>query len=206
MDHAGMAKMFMSLEDAGCKGFLEASSSVFEGALTEFFTNTKVIAGKIVSFVANRKMVLTKDVLAEAFGLPTEGMVSFLDIPSKTMAEMWMKFLGTNVPFRAPNKKKEMKMECLMLHDIKMVKDISGPEEQKQIEIVGDPDPPPGVLPRWHLCLAPTGVSRTRRFSAGTNSGEVAATAAAHGGGGGGGVRGEERGAVAADLLSRFRL
>ncbi|KZT76045.1 threonine--tRNA ligase, mitochondrial-like [Dorcoceras hygrometricum] len=22
-----------------------------------------------------------------------------------------------------------------------------------------------GVLPRWHLCLAPTGVSRTRRFS-----------------------------------------
>ncbi|KZV06622.1 hypothetical protein F511_45892 [Dorcoceras hygrometricum] len=33
---------------------------------------------------------------------------------------------------------------------------------------VGDPDPPPGcfsVLPRWHLCLAPTGVSRTRRFS-----------------------------------------
>ncbi|KZV29086.1 hypothetical protein F511_42516 [Dorcoceras hygrometricum] len=51
------------------------------------------------------------------------------------------------------------------------------------------------VLPRWHLCLAPTGISRTRRFSvdcgsyanpAGTNSGEVAATAAAHGGGGGG--------------------
>ncbi|KZV57212.1 protein PIR-like [Dorcoceras hygrometricum] len=33
---------------------------------------------------------------------------------------------------------------------------------------VGDPDPPPGclsVLPRWHLCLAPTGVSRTRLFS-----------------------------------------
>ncbi|KZV25058.1 hypothetical protein F511_14650 [Dorcoceras hygrometricum] len=32
------------------------------------------------------------------------------------------------------------------------------------------------------------------RPPAGTNSGEVAATAAAHGGGGGGGVRGEERG------------
>ncbi|KZV06737.1 hypothetical protein F511_45780 [Dorcoceras hygrometricum] len=52
------------------------------------------------------------------------------------------------------------------------------------------------VLPRWHLCLAPTGVSRTRLFSvdcgryantAGRNSGEVGGGGgqrrAAHGGG-----------------------
>ncbi|KZV23949.1 hypothetical protein F511_23093 [Dorcoceras hygrometricum] len=50
------------------------------------------------------------------------------------------------------------------------------------------------VLPRWHLCLAPTGVSRTRRFSvdcgsyanpAGTKFRRSWAAAAAHGGGGG---------------------
>ncbi|KZV36819.1 hypothetical protein F511_03543 [Dorcoceras hygrometricum] len=69
----------------------EVSNSVFEGAVTEFFANAEVIEGTIVSFVANRKMVITKDVFAEAFGLPTEG---------------------------APNKKKEMKMEYRLLHDI----------------------------------------------------------------------------------------
>ncbi|KZV19895.1 hypothetical protein F511_15537 [Dorcoceras hygrometricum] len=65
---------------------------MFEGAVTESFANTKVIEGTIVSFVANRKMVITKDVFAEAFGLPTEGL--------------------------APNKKKDMKMEYRFLHDI----------------------------------------------------------------------------------------
>ncbi|KZV46766.1 DNA helicase isolog (ISS) [Dorcoceras hygrometricum] len=42
------------------------------GALIEFFANSKVIAGTIVSMVANRKMVVTKDVFAEMFQLPTE--------------------------------------------------------------------------------------------------------------------------------------
>ncbi|KZV50621.1 interleukin-1 receptor-associated kinase 1-like [Dorcoceras hygrometricum] len=43
MEHTGMVRMFKSLEETGLKGFLEASSSVFEGALTEIFMNTKKI-------------------------------------------------------------------------------------------------------------------------------------------------------------------
>ncbi|KZV14705.1 hypothetical protein F511_41672 [Dorcoceras hygrometricum] len=116
MEHTGMAKMFKSLEDTGLKGFLEASSSMFEGAVTELFANVKVIAGKIVSFVANRKMVITKDVFTEAFELPTEGLVGFLDILTETVVEM--RFLGTDVPLRTLNKKKEMRMEYRLLHDI----------------------------------------------------------------------------------------
>ncbi|KZV44564.1 hypothetical protein F511_44218 [Dorcoceras hygrometricum] len=93
MEHTGLAKMFKSLEDIGLKRFLEASGSVYEVAVVEFFANAKVIARTI-------------------------GLVGFLDIPSKTVAEMQMKFSGTDVPFRAPNKKKEMKMEYRLLHDI----------------------------------------------------------------------------------------
>ncbi|KZV45372.1 hypothetical protein F511_18330 [Dorcoceras hygrometricum] len=118
MEHTRMAKMFKCLEDTGLKGFREASSSVYEAVVVEFFTNAKVITGTIVSFIANRKQALKKDVFAEAFGLPIEGLAGFLDIPSKIVAEMRLKFLGTNVPFRAPNKKKDMKMEYRLLHDI----------------------------------------------------------------------------------------
>ncbi|KZV17396.1 hypothetical protein F511_43031 [Dorcoceras hygrometricum] len=92
MEHTGMAKMFKYLEDTRLKVFLEASGSVYEAAVVEFFANEKVIAGMIVSFVGNRKLALTKDVFAETFGLPTEGL--------------------------APNKNNEMKMEYLLLHDI----------------------------------------------------------------------------------------
>ncbi|KZV44311.1 hypothetical protein F511_25916 [Dorcoceras hygrometricum] len=88
------------------------------GAMTEFFPNAKVIAGTIVSFVANRKVVVTRDAFAEAFGLPTERMISFLDITPQTVVEMRRKNSGTDVPFRSPNKKKEMKMEYRLLHDI----------------------------------------------------------------------------------------
>ncbi|KZV18287.1 hypothetical protein F511_24254 [Dorcoceras hygrometricum] len=63
-------------------------------------------------------MVITKSVIAEAFQLPTEGMVGFTDLPSKAVAEMKMVFFGTDVPFRPSNKKKEMKVEFRLLHDI----------------------------------------------------------------------------------------
>ncbi|KZV36803.1 hypothetical protein F511_09494 [Dorcoceras hygrometricum] len=91
MEHTGMDKMFNSLEDTGVKGFLEASGSVYENE-----TGTD------------------EDVLVKAVGLPTEGMTRSLDIPSKTVAEMRMKFSGTDVPFRAPSKK----MEYRLLHII----------------------------------------------------------------------------------------
>ncbi|KZV25804.1 kinesin-4-like [Dorcoceras hygrometricum] len=100
----------LGMEHTGC--------SVFEGAVIEFFANAQVIAGTIVCFLSNRKMVVTKDVFAEAFGLLSEGMVCFLDLPAQTVAENKMRFFDTDVPFRAPNKNKEMKVENWLLHDI----------------------------------------------------------------------------------------
>ncbi|KZV32653.1 hypothetical protein F511_36384 [Dorcoceras hygrometricum] len=118
MEHAGMVRMFKSLEETWLKGFLEVSSSVFVGAVIEFFANAKVIARKIVCFVVKRKMVITKDVFAKAFGLPTAGIVRFINIPGQTRAKMRMRFSESGVPFTTPNKKKEMKVEYRLLHDI----------------------------------------------------------------------------------------
>ncbi|KZV55542.1 uridine-cytidine kinase C-like [Dorcoceras hygrometricum] len=57
------------------------------------------------------KLALTKDVFAQTFGLPIERMASFLYIPNQTAVEMRGRFSGSDVPFREPNKKKEMKIE-----------------------------------------------------------------------------------------------
>ncbi|KZV37072.1 hypothetical protein F511_25640 [Dorcoceras hygrometricum] len=118
MEHIGMARMLKSLEDTWLKGFLEASDLVYECVVIEFFANEKFIAETIVSCVANRKMALTKDVFTEVFGLPTEGLTNFLDIPKETVAEKRRRFYGSDEPFKAPHKKKEMKMEFRLLHDI----------------------------------------------------------------------------------------
>ncbi|KZV52027.1 hypothetical protein F511_10247 [Dorcoceras hygrometricum] len=83
MEHSGMVDMFRTLEDTELQGFLNATHSVYEAAVVEFFANTKVIAGTI-----------------------------------ETVIEMRGRFSGSDVPFRAPSKKKEMKMEFRMLHDI----------------------------------------------------------------------------------------
>ncbi|KZV16945.1 hypothetical protein F511_35643, partial [Dorcoceras hygrometricum] len=46
------------------------------------------------------------------------GATSFLDVPKETVVEMRKRFFGSEVPFRAPSKKREMKMEFRLLHDI----------------------------------------------------------------------------------------
>ncbi|KZV23387.1 hypothetical protein F511_09132 [Dorcoceras hygrometricum] len=110
--------MFKSLEASGLNGFLGVSGSIFEGSLNEFFANAMVISGTIVSSVAKRKLVIMMDVFAEAFQLLTEGLVIFSDLPAKAVAEMKAFFSSTGVPFRPPNKQKDMKVEYWLLHDI----------------------------------------------------------------------------------------
>ncbi|KZV38383.1 hypothetical protein F511_13954 [Dorcoceras hygrometricum] len=118
MKHDGMEKIFKSMEDTGIKGFLEAYDLVYEGDVIEFFVSARVIAGTIVSSVGNRKMVLTKDLFTEVFGLPIEGQTNLMDIPKDTVVEIGSLFSGSDDPFKAPNKKKGMKINFHLLHDI----------------------------------------------------------------------------------------
>ncbi|KZV41769.1 pentatricopeptide repeat-containing protein [Dorcoceras hygrometricum] len=91
MEHNGMVKMFKSLEETWLKGFLGISGPVYEGVVIEFFANATVLADTIVIFVANRKIGITKDVFAETFGLPIEGMIGFIDLSAQAVAEMRMR-------------------------------------------------------------------------------------------------------------------
>ncbi|KZV14285.1 RNA-directed DNA methylation 4 [Dorcoceras hygrometricum] len=118
MDNAGMVKMFKSLEELGLRVFLGASGSVFEGALTEFFANATFIAETIVSTMAKMKIVITKDVFAEMFHLTIDWIVSFYGLSIKAVADVKVLFSGTDVSFRPSNKKKDMKVEYRLLHDI----------------------------------------------------------------------------------------
>ncbi|KZV38969.1 hypothetical protein F511_34148 [Dorcoceras hygrometricum] len=84
MENIGMIEMFKSLEESGLKVFLGASDSIYEEAVIEFFANANVIAGMIVNLVGTRKIAITKDMFANVFGLPSEGLTSFLNIPEET--------------------------------------------------------------------------------------------------------------------------
>ncbi|KZV41305.1 random slug protein 5-like [Dorcoceras hygrometricum] len=90
LEHTNMTRMFKSLEDTGLKGFLEVPTSFYEDVVTEIFVNAKVIAGTI-------------------------GMTGFLDLPKDTVMETRSRFSATDVPFRAPSKKREMKVEYQVL-------------------------------------------------------------------------------------------
>ncbi|KZV34489.1 hypothetical protein F511_17089 [Dorcoceras hygrometricum] len=91
MEHSGMVGIFKTLENTVLKRFMTATGSVYEAAVGEFFTNAKVIAGTI-------------SVL--------------LPIGNWHLSEMRSRFSGSDVLIPAPNKKKEMKMEYRLLHDI----------------------------------------------------------------------------------------
>ncbi|KZV39174.1 hypothetical protein F511_25745 [Dorcoceras hygrometricum] len=118
MEDARMVKMFKSLETTGLRGFLGVSGSVFEGALTQFFSNTSMIAGTIISIVANRNMVITMDVFAESFQLLTEGMIILLGLPVQAITDIKVLFSAKAAPFKPSNKKNDMKVEYRLLNDI----------------------------------------------------------------------------------------
>ncbi|KZV29208.1 hypothetical protein F511_37746 [Dorcoceras hygrometricum] len=112
-----MVSMFKSLVAMVLEGFQAPTGSVYGEAVLEFFDNAEVITGTIVSSVANSKLAPSKEIFSEAFGLPTAGMVGFLD-SERIVVEMRGRLSGSDVPFCAPSKKKEMKMEFLLLHDL----------------------------------------------------------------------------------------
>ncbi|KZV21311.1 hypothetical protein F511_06138 [Dorcoceras hygrometricum] len=118
MEHAGMVRMFKTLEDTGLCGFLEGTTPIFESAVVEFFSNARVIAGTVVSTVFGEKLVVTEDIFSKTFKLPTEGMHNFSDIPTETIAEMRTRFSATTVPFQSSGKKKDLLFEYRLLHDI----------------------------------------------------------------------------------------
>ncbi|KZV18794.1 mucin-2-like [Dorcoceras hygrometricum] len=80
-----------------------------------FFANAIFIGGEITSTISKQKLVITQEIFAETFHLPTEGLVIF---SGKAVADMKVLFSATTVSFKSSSKKKEMKVECRLLNDI----------------------------------------------------------------------------------------
>ncbi|KZV26252.1 hypothetical protein F511_19828 [Dorcoceras hygrometricum] len=118
MEHAGMVRMFKTLEDTRLRGFLEGTTPVFESAVVEYFSNSRVLAGTIVSAVCGQKLVVMEDIFSGTFKLPTEGVQNFSGIPTETIAEMRIRFSATTVPFQSSGKKRDLLFEYRLLHDI----------------------------------------------------------------------------------------
>ncbi|KZV24199.1 hypothetical protein F511_09143 [Dorcoceras hygrometricum] len=118
MEHAGMVRMFKTLEDTGLRGFLEGTTPIFESAVVEFFSNARVMAGTIVSTVFGKNLVVTEEIFSGTFKLPTEGMQNFSGIPNETIVEMRTRLSATTVPFQSSGKKKDLHFEYCLLHDI----------------------------------------------------------------------------------------
>ncbi|KZV23699.1 hypothetical protein F511_08673 [Dorcoceras hygrometricum] len=118
MEHAGMVRMFKALEDTGLRGFLEGTTIALESAVTEFFSNARVIAGTIVSTVSGKKLVVTEEIFSRTLKLPTEGMQNLFGIPNETISEMRTRFSATTVPFKSYGKKNDLLFEYRLLHDI----------------------------------------------------------------------------------------
>ncbi|KZV31313.1 hypothetical protein F511_38157 [Dorcoceras hygrometricum] len=56
--------------------------------------------------------------LRRRYNCQQKGLLGFTDLPTKEVAEMKAMFSGTGVPFRPSNKKKDMKVEYRLLHNI----------------------------------------------------------------------------------------
>ncbi|KZV47949.1 hypothetical protein F511_38526 [Dorcoceras hygrometricum] len=113
-----MARMFRTLESSGLRGFLGVSRSMYEEALTQLSEGASVIDGKAVSAMEGKQVIITKELFIETFGMPTEGITSFGNLPPTVVEKMKVLFSLSGIPFKPSSKKKEMKVEYSLLKDI----------------------------------------------------------------------------------------
>ncbi|KZV30046.1 hypothetical protein F511_21202 [Dorcoceras hygrometricum] len=118
MDYEGMVQMFKSLESSGLRGFLGCSSAIYEAALVEFFQNSSVRDGKVVSTVQGKAVEITEEVFAGTFELLTEGLTEMPDVPKDLVFDARRAFSMGGEQLKTSCKKREMKYEFRLLNDI----------------------------------------------------------------------------------------
>ncbi|KZV36904.1 hypothetical protein F511_08716 [Dorcoceras hygrometricum] len=82
IDDTGLVKMFETLIATGLKEFLGCPSVFYEAALTEFFENSSVRDGVVVSTIRGTTIEISENIFSTTFGLPTEeGLTDFSEVP-----------------------------------------------------------------------------------------------------------------------------
>ncbi|KZV18676.1 hypothetical protein F511_37111 [Dorcoceras hygrometricum] len=117
MDYEGMVQMFKALESSGLRGFLGCSSAIYETALVEFFHNSSVRDGKVVSTVQGKAVEIIEKVFAGTFELPMEGLTEMTDVPKDLVFDARSAFSMGGEQLKTTCKKREIKYEFLLLKD-----------------------------------------------------------------------------------------
>ncbi|KZV23084.1 patatin-like protein 2 [Dorcoceras hygrometricum] len=78
MDDAGLVAVFEALVETGLKDFLGCPAIYYKAALTEFFENSSVRDGMVVSTIRGMTVEISENVFAGAFQLPMDGLTDCL--------------------------------------------------------------------------------------------------------------------------------
>ncbi|KZV28720.1 aspartate aminotransferase, chloroplastic [Dorcoceras hygrometricum] len=82
MADPGTVSMFQALMASGLEGFLGCPTVIYESALVDFFENASVWDDMVVSIVHGVTVEISKQLFAETFELPVEGLSEFSEIPT----------------------------------------------------------------------------------------------------------------------------
>ncbi|KZV24641.1 hypothetical protein F511_27252 [Dorcoceras hygrometricum] len=119
LDDAGMVKMFETLIATGLKEFLGCPAVFYEDALTEFFANSSVREdGMVVSTIGGTAIEISQEMFAEAFELPTEGLIDLTDVPKNFVFDARSLFSDSKEQVSMSCLKKALKFHYRLLHDI----------------------------------------------------------------------------------------
>ncbi|KZT76497.1 dystroglycan-like [Dorcoceras hygrometricum] len=124
MDDQGMISMFQALTASGLAGFLGCPTVIYEAALVDFFENTSVREGVIISTVAGQLVEISEEWFAESFDIPVDGLGDLSEIPKDVIFYARSIVSLSGEPVILSGRKNQMKIEFRLLCDI-MAKSIS---------------------------------------------------------------------------------
>ncbi|KZV20900.1 hypothetical protein F511_27769 [Dorcoceras hygrometricum] len=113
-----MLNMFKALETSGLRGFLGCESVVYEKELEQFFDTALVQDGDIKVAISGKYFYVSQSQFADVFELPTEGLVSFSDVPKHLVYKARSIFSQSGEQVSIHGKKRFMKHEYRLLNDI----------------------------------------------------------------------------------------
>ncbi|KZV17059.1 hypothetical protein F511_21169 [Dorcoceras hygrometricum] len=118
MDDAGLVQMFESFIATGLKDFLGCPAVFYKAALTDFFENSLVRDGVVVSTNRGTAIEISEEMFTAAFDLPTEGLTDLLEVPKNLVLDARSIFSNSKKKVSISCLKKEMKLQYHLLIDI----------------------------------------------------------------------------------------
>ena len=118
LDIPAVLSMFRTLEASGLRRFLGGATVMHEKAVREFFKNARMVGDSIQSTVNGSDVLVNENVFSLFFELPSEGLISFGDIPVEVITEMLPVFISNGLSPAVSGKKKTLKIEYRLLCDI----------------------------------------------------------------------------------------